>query len=160
MRLFGAKCLLILLAACGPSTGANVDNLQEEVAVRDLIDRYYQDFNNSDWSAVAGHFWSRAEITTVWQASGESGHRVVSTSIDEFFANAPRENPFGEMFEAWTIRANVSVYKDLAQAWVWYGARLDESGQLEEWEGVDAFTFLKHNDEWKIAALMFANGDP
>ena len=93
-------------------------------------------------------------------AAGENGDRVVHTSIDDFFTHAPRDNPYGETFETWTIHANVSVYKELAQAWVWYGARLDDSGEVAEWDGVDAFTFLKHDGVWKIAALMFASGDP
>jgi len=52
------------------------------------------------------------------------------------------------------------MYRDLAQAWVRYGARLDSSGDVAEWDGVDAFTFLKHDDVWKIAALMFTSDDP
>ena len=160
MRLFWAACVPVILTACATDVAPGVDDPREELAVRELIDLYYQDFNNSDWNAVAGHFWSDAEITTVWQAAGENGDRVVRTTIDEFFARAPRDNPYGETFETWTIRAEVHVYKELAQAWVRYGARLDDSGDVVEWDGVDAFTFLKHDGVWKIAALMFASGDP
>jgi hypothetical protein len=159
MRMLRAGWLLVLLTACGSDTGASVDDPREEVAVRELIGRYYQDFNKNNWGAVAGHFWSNADITTVWQEAGESSDRVVHTSIETFFTDAPRENPFGEMFETWEIRANVSVYRDLAQAWVWYGARFDDAGEVVEWDGVDAFTFLKHDGVWKIASLMFASGD-
>ena len=160
MRLFWAVCVSGFLNACAADFAPGVDDPREELAVRELIDLYYRDFNNSEWNAVSGHFWSNADITTVWQEAGENGDRVVHTSIDDFFAHAPRENPYGETFETWTIHANVSVYKELAQAWVWYGARLDDSGEVAEWDGVDAFTFLKHDGVWKIAALMFASGDP
>ena len=160
MKLLRVLCLMVVFPACGSDTGGSVDSPQEEAAVRDLIGRYYQDFNNSDWDAVADHFWADADITTVWQEAGENSDRVVHTSIDDFFTSAPRENPFGETFEMLAVRANVSVYRDLAQAWVWYDAKLDSAGEVAEWDGVDAFTFLKHDGVWKIAALMFASGDP
>ena len=160
MKVLRVVWLLVILAACARETRSSVDDPQEEVAVRELIGRYYQDFDKRDWDAIADLFWSGAEITTVWQEIGEDSDRVVHTSIDEFFRDAPRENPFGETFENWMIRANVSVYKGLAQAWVWYGARLDSEGEVVEWDGVDAFTLLKHEDVWKIAALMFASDDP
>jgi len=159
MRLFRLIGLLVVLAACGPNTDATVDDPQQEAAVRELIDRYYLDFNNRDWEAVADHFWRDAEITTVWREPGENSDRVVHTDIGEFFATAPRENPFGETFQTWTTRANVSVYQDLAQAWVWYGASLDNAGNVLEWEGVDAFTLLRQKNVWKIAALMFTSDD-
>jgi len=152
--------LSTVIQGCWTGPVANIDDPQAAAEVRQLIDQYYQDFSNRDWESVAGHFWFGAEITTVWQAPGENVDRVVHTSIDEFFAAAPRENPFGETFETWEIRAEVSVYRDLAQAWVQYGARLNSDGDVEEWDGIDAFTLLKHDDVWKIAALMFTSDDP
>jgi hypothetical protein len=159
MRVLRFLWLGIILQACGTGTVVNIDDPQAAAEVRELIDQYYRDFNSRDWEAVAGHFWLGADITMVWQAPGEKVDRVVHTSIDDFVAAAPRENPFGETFETWRIRADVSVYRNLAQAWVRYGAKLNDEGEVEEWDGVDAFTLLKHDDVWKIAALMFASDD-
>jgi hypothetical protein len=159
MRLFLLACLPAFFVGCGQSSKDSVDDPQEQVAVREVLERYYRDFNSRDWAALAGHFWFDAEIATVWRVPGEDSDRVVRTSIDEFFGDAPRENPFHEDFDTWMVSSNVSVYENLAQAWVWYGARLNTAGELAEWDGVDAFTLLKHDDVWKIAALMFASSE-
>jgi hypothetical protein len=159
MRLLRAVWLCGVLTACGPGTGVGTEDVRGDGEVRELIAHYYRDFNSHDWEALADYFWSGADITTVWQAAGESVDRVVSTSIDEFIADAPRDYLSEETFEAWIVSAEVRVYRDLAQAWVWYGAKLDSDGELAEWDGIDAFTLLKHEDVWKIAALMFTSGD-
>ena len=90
MRLFWAVCVPVILTACAADVAPGVDDLREELAVRELIELYYRDFNNSEWNAVSGHFWSNADITTVWQEAGENGDRVVHTIIDDFFTQAPR----------------------------------------------------------------------
>jgi hypothetical protein len=58
------------------------------------------------------------------------------------------------------IDARVVTFRDLAQAWVRYRARFGDPGEVSEWEGMDAFTLLRHGGRWGIVELVFVGDDP
>ncbi len=80
-----------------------------------------------------------------------------ATSIDEFIAQAPQGPGSKEIFEEWIIDVQLRVSGNLAQAWVRYGARFGDPGDISEWEGIDAVTLINHDGNWKIASLAFAS---
>jgi hypothetical protein len=57
------------------------------------------------------------------------------------------------------IDAEVKIFRNLAQAWVRYGARFGDPGDVQEWEGIDSFALMQLDGRWKIAALVFASED-
>ena len=44
---------------------------------------------------------------------------------------------------------------NLANAWVKYEAKFGTKDQLMEWKGIDLFSFIKYNEEWKIVSIVY-----
>lgn len=147
-----------LASACAGGEPYEADPAARHTVEQRLED-YYRDFSARDWTAFADHFWPGADITTVWQRPGEDTTSVVVTPIEEFVAQAPEGPGSRAVFEEWMIGADIRVFNNLAQAWVRYGARFGDPGDIDEWEGIDAITLLKHGETWKIATLVFTSDD-
>lgn len=125
--------------------------------VLDRLERYYADFSSRDWEAFASHFWPGATLTTVWQPPGADAPRVVVTDLDEFIALAPQGPGSREIFEERMLGAKVLTHGNLAQVWARYEARFGDPGEITEWRGIDAFTLMRHDGEWRIVSLSFTD---
>jgi hypothetical protein len=124
-------------------------------AVRQALVSYYEVFSARDWSRFADHFWPGATLTTIWAPTGETEERVVATTVSEFVAQAPLGPGSREIFEERMTSARITVHGDLAQAWTEYEARFGDPGDVAEWTGIDAFTLLRHEGEWRISSLAY-----
>jgi hypothetical protein len=116
---------------------------------------YYRDLSDRNWGLFADHFWAGATITTVWQPPGAAAPGVTYTTVPEFVAAAPQGPDSREIFEETMLDARIRVAGGLAQAWVRYHARFGDPGAVREWEGVDAFTLMRHEGRWRIVSLAF-----
>jgi len=121
------------------------------------LERYYADFSARDWAAFAGHFWPGATITTTWQPQGEDLPRVVVTGVPDFVAQAPEGPGSKAIFEERMTGAETRIEGGLAQVWARYEAKFGDPGAVQEWSGIDAFTLMKHDGQWKIVALAFTS---
>ncbi len=155
-RSVTATCCILVLARCDAEADESVPSEMRREILEEL-EAYYRDLTAREWDAFAEHFWPGADMTTVWQPVGEDRDRVVATSIDEFIAQAPQGPGSKEIFEEWIIDVQLRVSGNLAQAWVRYGARFGDPGDISEWEGIDAVTLINHDGNWKIASLAFAS---
>ena len=54
------------------------------------------------------------------------------------------------IFEEAMDSSEVRVYNGLAQVWAHYKARFVESGKLDHWESIDAFSLLLLEGKWRI----------
>lgn len=150
------------LAACaspeegGPDQAADAPSALE-AEVRAFLESYYDAFSARDWAAFQDHFWPDATLTTVWMPPGETEERVVVTSVEDFVAQAPQGPGSREIFEERMVSAEIRGEGNLAQAWTGYRARFGDPGDVYEWQGVDAFTLLRHQGVWKIASLVYAS---
>lgn len=153
--VIGAACL-ILPAAAQDEPELHTDTHPAQVEVLAEIQQYYRDFSDRDWEAFAAHFWDGATITTAWQPPGEEKSRVVVTSVPEFVTKAPEGPGSKTIFEETLGGAEVLVYQNLAVVWAEYSAKFGEPGDLAEWSGIDAFTLMHHEDNWKIVSLVFS----
>ncbi len=151
---FSTLLLTLVPNACGRLENRYSDPIEER-AVLAVLQQYYRDFSARDWEAYASH--SGADLTTVWQPAGEDQDRVIATTIDEFITQAPQGPGSREIFEERMIEAHIRIFNNLAQAWVRYGMRFGDPGEVAEWEGVDAFALLKHGGSWRIASLVFSS---
>ena len=52
--------------------------------------------------------------------------------------------------------AKVRFTGNLAQVWATYEARFGDPDDVQEWNGIDAFTLMKHNGRWRISSLAYA----
>jgi hypothetical protein len=152
MGLCGIAIALSLLA-----TGcASVGGVAERHAVTAELERYYADLSARDWPAFAEHFWPGATITTSWQPPGEPAIRGDVQTVEDFVAQAPEGPGSRAIFEEWMLESEVRVAGNLASAWVRYGARFGDPGDVMEWTGVDAFSLLRCAGRWRIVSLAFA----
>jgi len=153
--------VLLGLGACGepPPTARPDDTAASttpELEVRQVLDSYYAALSARDWPRFEDHFWAGATMTTIWTPEGETADRVVFFAIPDFVAQAPEGPGSREIFEERLVLADVMVAGVLAQAWARYHARFGDPGDISEWEGMDAFTFLKHDGRWRITSLAYA----
>ena len=161
-RVSAATLMVLTLAvsatSCGetqrPEPAATLD--VESAKVLDVLHSYYDAFSERNWQRFESHFWPGASITTVWQPPGETAARVVITSIPDFVDQAPAGPGSREIFEERLLSAEVTAVGNLAQAWARYKARFGDPGAVQEWNGVDAFTLMEHDGEWRIVSLAFA----
>lgn len=130
-----------------------------EAGVMQRLEAYYLDFSALDWEAYRSHFWPGATIATAWQPPGEERVSAQVQTVDEFVAVAGEGPGSREIFEEWIVSSELKVAGNLAHAWVRYGARFGDPGDVQEWEGIDSFSFLNVDGEWKIASLVFAAGE-
>jgi len=147
----------LITVACNQAGTVGYGTAAERQAILEVLEVYYSDFSGRDWDAFSNHFWPGADMTTVWQPPGETADRVVPTTIEEFVSQAPQGPDSREIFEERMLDAEVRVFNNLAQAWVRYGMRFGDPDSVQYWEGIDAFTLLKHDDTWRIASLVFTN---
>jgi hypothetical protein len=151
MRKLGVALLITPLISplvgCAPPAA--------ELEVRSVLESYYGAFSELAWPRFEGHFWPGATLTTVWMPPGETEVRVVATSVPDFIAQASIGPGSREIFEERLVSASITAKGSLAQAWVRYHARFGDPGDVMEWEGTDAFTLLKHEDQWRISSLAY-----
>jgi hypothetical protein len=126
-------------------------------SVRATLESYYGAFSDRDWSRFAEHFWPGATLTAIWTPPGESAERVVATSVPAFVEQAPLGPGSREIFEERMTSARIAVHGDLAQAWAGYEARFGDPGEVSEWRGIDAFTLMRHDGEWRISSLAYVS---
>ncbi len=129
---------------------------RERTLIMAEVTSYYRDLSARDWDAFAAHFWRGATVTTIWEPDGESGRRVVFTSVPEFIAEADQEPGSKAIFEEHLGNAEVIVSGNLAVVWAEYRVRFGDPGDVLEWSGIDALTLMKHRGVWKISSIAFA----
>ena len=165
MQFLNLTIVLLFLLACkppnleeAPEAVKPVDTLtNEEEEVLQRIEDYYQTFSDRDWPVFRTFFWGDATLTTIWQPTGANTEQVVVTSIDEFIEQTPQGPDSQPVFEEKMTSAEVKMAAGLAQVWADYEATFGQPDSLMHWTGTDAFTLLKHHDEWRIVSLVFVS---
>jgi hypothetical protein len=148
-------CLLVMSSSPAPATQENDQDRRE---VLNEITRYYRDMSCKEGHllpAFQAHFWSGATITTIWQSKGHDKPEVLVTPVPDFVLQSPSGPCSQPVFEEKMENAEVKIHHGLAQVWAHYNARFGKLEKLDEWSGIDAFTLLKHDSQWKIVSLVF-----
>lgn len=138
-------------------TSEAVEAARTEAEVRAALLRYYADLTARDWPAVRAHFWPAGAFATVWQPPGQPRALVEIVPVDTFIARAPQGPGSKPIFEERMTNVVVRSHGNLAQAWATYTARFGEPGNVATWEGIDAFTLLRHDGVWRIVSLSFTD---
>lgn len=155
-RIFLVLGILFVAGCAHRSVSADATEATQR-EILEAVEAYYADFSARDWEAFASHFWPGATLTTIWQPSGEDARRVVVTGLDEFVAQAPQGPGSREIFEERMLGAEVLAHGNLAHVWARYEARFGDPGEIAEWRGIDAFTLMRHDGEWRIVSLSYTD---
>jgi len=148
-------CLLVMSSSPAPAIQANDQDTRE---VLNEIARYYRDMSCKEGHLLPtfqAHFWSGATITTIWQPKGHDKPQVLVTPVKDFVLQSPAGPCSQPVFDEKMENAEVKIHNGLAQVWAHYSARFGKLANLDEWSGIDAFTLLKHDSQWKIVSLVF-----
>lgn len=130
-------------------------SIKEEKQIKNLLQSYYQVMSDRDWPEYARFFAKEATLTTIWQPEAASSPEIHTNTITEFLAQTGDGPDSQPIFEEKMTRAEIQVKGNLAYAWVNYEAKFGTPDQLMEWKGLDLFSFIRHQNKWKIAALVF-----
>ncbi|MGH7562487.1 MAG: hypothetical protein ACRENB_15885 [Gemmatimonadales bacterium] len=162
--------LIVLAAGCtienrpptretGPGRGTTeaVAAARAEAEIRAALLRYYADLTARDWRAFRQNFWPPGLMATVWQPPGRPRPVVEAVPVDTFIARAPSGPGSKPIFEERMTGLVVRSHGNLAQAWATYTARFGEPGNVATWEGLDAFTLLRHEGTWRIVSLSYTD---
>ncbi|MCC7011487.1 MAG: DUF4440 domain-containing protein [Planctomycetes bacterium] len=121
-----------------------------------VLERYYDALCVGRWDNLAAQFWNDAHLSTVRPRGAGGPEEVVSISIAEYVAEAKRTVARTKPLEIERDAARVDVVGDVAHVVVEYRAT-DRSGDAPQvWRSVDFFTLVRHGEQWRIAALVFA----
>lgn len=153
--------LLMSLYSCQPQasqekrTSDETAFAAEKQALLIQIESYYADMSRRDWEAYRQHFWDHAELITVWQAPGSASADMMVMPVDTFLAHTSEGPDSQPIFEEKMTHAGIHYTPGLAQVWAHYEAKFGTEDSLMEWNGVDAFTLLEFEGEWKISSLVY-----
>ncbi len=108
----------------------------------------YADLSARDWEKFAGHFTEGAVVILKTRAGAARITSIVGFNERNQKAVADKE-VFGEDCEALDVR----VHRDLAHAWSRFRGRVGTKEKIDSWSGIDAYTLLRLEGTWKIAAI-------
>ncbi len=154
----------LILGACGTRTANDQAEAASVVAsdsivavIEDLVEDYYETMTRRDWPQYEKHFWPGATLTTAWQPPGESSSQVIPTTIEAFIDQTHVGPDSAPIFEEHLLEQEATVRGSIAVVFAKYEARFGSEDSVMSWRGTDAFTWLNHQDEWRIAALVYSN---
>ncbi len=153
MRLILVSALV--LAGCARDQPPGED--AETRAIRESVEQYYIVMSDRIWGEYQKFFWAGSTLTTVWQPPGEPQPRVIPTTIEDFVAQTHLGPDSQPIFEEQLLDQEIRRRGDVAQVLARYEARFGSEDSVMTWRGVDAMTWLKHDGQWRIAALVFVN---
>ncbi len=151
------SCRMERAAAGRPGPPAVAANSADSLATAQVLEAlrlYYERLNRRDLKALSRSFWPSATLTTIMPAP-PGGDRVETFSIEELAGTRRRVAPECRVsFSNEMVRATVTTYGALAQAWTVYRFRcgLRRDSTVTHY-GVDAFLLMRHHDEWRISGL-------
>jgi hypothetical protein len=108
-----------------------------------------------EWEKYREFFWPKATLTTVWKAPDDSIQTMHISTIGEFISKTFEGPDSQPIFEEKMHSCQLEVRNNLAVVWAKYSAKFGTKGDLNEWEGTDLFTLMRHQNQWKIVSLAF-----
>jgi hypothetical protein len=136
-------------AAPAPSADAGV--------VTALIAAQYVAFGARDWAAFESGFWPGATIVTIRKPPDGSADTVVSTPVGEYVAEFMQNSANTVQIEMTMSEHRIEVDGIVAHALVRFSAQTVAPAELHRWHGTDAFLFIRHADQWRVACMAFGS---
>lgn len=136
--------VLLVLASCMPIVPSRPNPGPEIIAAMEVM---YADLSARRWEALEAHFLPDAALVF---ATPSGPKRMTPPKFIEMV----RKNVEGkEVFEEGMEEATVRAHGDMAQVWSSFAGREGNGQDIRTWSGVDAFTLVKVDGQWKIALI-------
>lgn len=131
------------------------NNKQSDDRINELLIDYYQTMSDRHWKSYKEFFINDATLTTIWKEETDSMPKIFTNSITDFIKKTNEGPDSQPVFEEKMLNSEIDVNKNLALAWVSYEAKFGTKDNLMKWNGVDLFSFIRYNNEWKIVSIVF-----
>lgn len=143
---------VLAVALLGPGLlFSQTETRDENAHVRQVIDRFIADIGRRDANAVAKSLTAKATFVIV--RKGEAGYQTIYTTGQEWVERM-RANP-GEPFDEPLSNVQITIDSD-ALAHVRADFSVIRNGKVLS-HGVDQFTLVREEGEWKIALIAFTS---
>ena len=144
---------LLLLAACASAPAAPVAPPPDPdvEAVKAEIRQMYVDLSARDWEKFEGHFCAGSVVIF----KGRDGAARVM-SLKEFDAMARKGVEGQPIYEERCDTLDARVHRDMAHAWSHFSAKVGTEEKLQKWSGIDAYSLLRIDGKWRIAAIAIS----
>jgi hypothetical protein len=135
---------LVCIAACAGPAAAPVPLDPAAAEVQAEVRAMYADLSAREWEKFASHFAEGAVVLF-------KGRKPVP--IAEFIAHNRKALEGKEVFGEECLELDVRVHRDLAHAWSRFRGRVGSAEKVTTWSGIDAYTLLRIEGRWRIAAI-------
>lgn len=150
----------------GPPTPADsLARIEEDSTaqsqVLNALRLYYERRSARDWRALRGSFWPGATLAAVQTPRLRGRGRLEIVALDEFLRRAGEDLDRLAVFSESMVHHHVQTYGDVASAWVVRVARLGLApDSVVAIYGLDVFTLLRNDGEWRITSVGRAGERP
>jgi ketosteroid isomerase-like protein len=147
-----ASILLAITACAAPPPPPAPDPTAE--AVKAEIRQLYVDLSARDWEKFGAHFTSDAVVIFKTRKGAAK-----TMSMKEFDAMTRKGVEGKPVYSEECDRLDVRVHRDLAHAWSHFRAKIGTAEKVDTWSGIDAYTILRVDGAWKIAAIAISEDE-
>ncbi len=147
-----AISLLAIAACASPPVPSAPDPATDPVKAE--IRQMYLDLSARDWEKFGSHFTSNAVV--IFKTRKGAATVMSMKEVDTTTRKAVEGKPvYGEECDSLDVR----VHRDLAHAWSHFRAKLGTTEKVATWSGIDAYTLLRVDGVWKIAAIAISEDE-
>ncbi|MCF8262328.1 MAG: hypothetical protein K9J12_16255 [Melioribacteraceae bacterium] len=126
----------------------------DEVYLKSTTLLFYENLSGRDWDSIPEYFTSGAKLSLIRINPQTQKEVVESLTPMQFVKRSKDVLAKLSIFEEEVLESKFEVSKNLAHGWIKYKARAGNEGSVFEWTGIDAFTWIKVNSEWKIQNVV------
>lgn len=141
------KKILLLIIFCFSTA-----SFAQKAEVENAVKTFFDGFHAKDTLKIKSVCHEKMILQSILE--GQKGSKLVDEKTSEFyksFATFPKDMKFEERI----LSYNIQIDGKMAHAWTPYEFYIN--GKLSH-SGVNAFTFYKENDVWKIIHLIDTRG--
>jgi hypothetical protein len=137
------KKIILLFAVC-----FTIASNAQKTEVENTIKTFFEGFHAKDTMKIKSVCHEKMILQSIME--GQKGTRLVDEKTSEFYKSFSSFPP-GLNFEEKILNYSIQVDGKMAHAWTPYEFYVN--GKLSH-SGVNAFTFYKENDVWKIIYII------
>ncbi|MCG3137181.1 MAG: hypothetical protein HJJLKODD_01024 [Phycisphaerae bacterium] len=131
----------------------------DQDAVMRTVEQLYSTLSNRQWEALKALFAEGATIATVRSASNDQPEQAEARPAREWIDQYRPVFEGKTTFTEKSLHHEVQTFGTVAQVWSHFEATYTDTEHPEPqfFTGIDAFTLLKVNGQWRILTIAYAS---